>query len=325
MMKKNQKLETGNYLLSLFLPNMVLKNKTAILYQVKLKDSVVKKLNLKSFRSIICSIYELDHKNRWQLFSNFSKCLINLKIEEKPLKDFAGLDKIDDYTKKAIMNFGYFLSIGNMDEAYKSVKLIQNPLVWENMAQMCVKTKRIDVAETCLGNMRFARGAKLVRESKTDDAIEPQLAMLAIQLGMKDEAKKLYEECKRYDLINNMYQANAEWDRALLVAETNDRISLKATYFKMAKQFEISKDFDRAIEYYEKSGTHHREVPRMLMNAKEIQTLEEYVVSNSDKGLKKWWAQYLESQGRIEEAIKYYKESEDYSDLVNIFDETLML
>mgnify|MGYP006976759281 CR=1 FL=1 len=84
-------------------------------------------------------------------------------IEEKPLKDFAGLDTIDDYTKKAIMNFGYYLSIGNMDEAYKSVKLIQNPLVWENMAQMCVKTKRLDVAETCLGNMRFARGAKLVK------------------------------------------------------------------------------------------------------------------------------------------------------------------
>jgi len=32
------------------------------------------------------------------------------------------------------MNFGYYLEIGNMDEAYKSVKSIQNPVVWENMA-----------------------------------------------------------------------------------------------------------------------------------------------------------------------------------------------
>jgi len=46
------------------------------------------------------------------------------EIDEKPLKDFAGLERIDDGTKKAIMNFGYFLSIGNMDEAYKSVKNI---------------------------------------------------------------------------------------------------------------------------------------------------------------------------------------------------------
>jgi hypothetical protein len=28
---------------------------------------------------------------------------------------------------------------------------------------MCVKTKRLDVAEICIGNMRFARGARAVQ------------------------------------------------------------------------------------------------------------------------------------------------------------------
>lgn len=37
------------------------------------------------------------------------------------------------------------------------------------MAQMCVKSKRLDVAEICLGNMRFARGARAVRESKNEE------------------------------------------------------------------------------------------------------------------------------------------------------------
>lgn len=60
------------------------------------------------------------------------------------------------------MNFSFYLTTGNMDEAYKSVKSIQNPIIWENMAQMCVKTKRLDVAEICIGNMRFARGARAV-------------------------------------------------------------------------------------------------------------------------------------------------------------------
>lgn len=90
---------------------------------------------------------------------------------------------------------------------------------------------------------------------------------------MKDEAIKLYEECKRYDLLNNMYQASGDWDKSLEIAETHDRISLKTTYYKIAKQFEITKDFDRAIDYYEKSETHAKEVPRMLMNAGEIQYL----------------------------------------------------
>jgi len=240
------------------------------------------------------------------------------QIEEKPLKDFSGLDKIDDYTKKAIMNFGYFLSIGNMDEAYRSVKLIQNPLVWENMAQMCVKTKRIDVAETCLGNMRFARGTKLVRESKTHDAVEPQLAMVAVQLGMIDDARKLYEDCKRYDLLNTMYQAMGEWDKAIQTAEHHDRISLSTTYYRMAKQFEVSKDFEKAIEFYEKSKTHVKEVPRMLMNAGEIDKLENYVLAQNDKELNKYWGHYVESQGLIDDAVTYYKKAEDYADWVRL-------
>ena len=78
------------------------------------------------------------------------------------MKDFSGIDKIDDQIIKSIMNFSFYLTTGNMDEAYKSVKSIQNPIIWENMAQMCVKTKRLDVAEICIGNMRFARGMRAV-------------------------------------------------------------------------------------------------------------------------------------------------------------------
>lgn len=69
---------------------------------------------------------------------------------------------------------------------------------------MCVKAKRIDVAEICLGNMRFARGSKAIRESKKETELDAQLAMVAIQLNMKDEATKLYESSKRYDLYNKM-------------------------------------------------------------------------------------------------------------------------
>ena len=43
------------------------------------------------------------------------------------------------------------------------------------MAQMCVKTKRLDVAEVCIGNMRFGRGAKAVRESKKEEELDAQL------------------------------------------------------------------------------------------------------------------------------------------------------
>ena len=37
-----------------------------------------------------------------------------------------------------------------MDAAYRAVKAINSPGIWENMLHMCVKTKRLDVAEVCL-------------------------------------------------------------------------------------------------------------------------------------------------------------------------------
>lgn len=74
------------------------------------------------------------------------------------------MEGVDEKVTEAVLNFSYFLSIGNMDEAYKAVKLIKSVNVWENMAQMCVKTKRLDVAEVCLANMGNARGSKALRE-----------------------------------------------------------------------------------------------------------------------------------------------------------------
>ncbi len=40
------------------------------------------------------------------------------------MNDFVGLEKLDDSLKKAIMNFSFNLTSGNLDEAYKSVKSV---------------------------------------------------------------------------------------------------------------------------------------------------------------------------------------------------------
>ena len=78
------------------------------------------------------------------------------------------------------------------------------------MCTMSVKTRRLDVAEECLRNMRFARGAKAVREAKNEVEEDSKLAMVAIQLNMLEDAKELYEKSNRYDLLNKMLQASGE-------------------------------------------------------------------------------------------------------------------
>lgn len=55
-------------------------------------------------------------------------------ILRKPMKDFVGLENVEESIKKAILNFSHYLSVGNMDEAYNSVRNIKNNTVWQNMA-----------------------------------------------------------------------------------------------------------------------------------------------------------------------------------------------
>ena len=194
-------------------------------------------------------------------------------ILRNPMKDFVGLENVDEEVKKAILNFSHYLSVGNMDEAYNSVRNINNKTVWQNMAQMCVKTKRLDVAMVCLGNMRFARGARATRETEGEKELEARLAMVAIQLNMIDEAKELYKECGRYDLLCKLDQTNGEFDDAVEVATKFNRINLKNTHYQMAKHNEAIGEIDMAIKYYIESGTHCKEVPRMLTQLNMIDRL----------------------------------------------------
>ncbi|CAK55887.1 unnamed protein product (macronuclear) [Paramecium tetraurelia] len=229
------------------------------------------------------------------------------RIQDILMNDFTGLERADEPTKRAVINFSYHLSCGNLDEAYKSVKAIQNPTVWEKMAQMSVKTRRLDVAEICIGNMRFARGAKAIRETKKEPEFEAQLAMVAIQLNMISEAEKLYYQCKRYDLLNKLYQAQGQWEKALEIAGRNtDRINL------------LINEWDKAIQYYEKSGNAQKEIPRMFYEADELQYLEGYVLQKKDPVLYKWWGNHLESQEQYEEAMKFYRDSNDALGIVRV-------
>lgn len=57
--------------------------------------------------------------------------------------------------------------------------------MWENMAQMCVKSHRIDVAKVCLGNMGNVKGIKLLRDEGAKGAdSDTQVALIALNLGM---------------------------------------------------------------------------------------------------------------------------------------------
>jgi len=237
-------------------------------------------------------------------------------IAKKTMRDFVGLENIDNTSKDAMIRFSYLSSTGNMDEAFKAIKAIKSGSVWENMARMCVKTKRLDVASVCLGNMGNVRGAKALRESQKEPEYDARVAMLAIQLGMLDEAERLYKQCNRYDLLNILYQASNSWPKALETAELHDRIHLRTTYYNYGKYLESIGSYASAIQQFERSDTFRFEVPRMLFD--DTAQLESYVLKSKDRPLRKWWAQYMESVGEMDAALQFYESARDNLSLVRV-------
>ena len=228
-------------------------------------------------------------------------------VKKVTMRDFQGIELNDPETRDSLGSFAFYLTVGNMDEAYRAVKKIKDKRVWQNMAEMCVKTKRMDVAEICMGQLENAKGAMAVRRARAEPEKEAQVAALALELGMYEEAEALYEECGRFDLLNRLYQSLGMWDRAIDVAETRDRIHLKNTYHVYGVHLLESGRTEDAIAEFEKAGTARRQVPSILLSQGNTVALEQYIDRSKDKALYKWWAQFSESTNNLEEAKKYYK------------------
>ncbi|OQS07185.1 Intraflagellar Transport Protein [Thraustotheca clavata] len=243
-------------------------------------------------------------------------------LRSKIMRDFVGLDRVDEATRQALIDFSYFMTIGNMDEAYRSVKLIQNASVWENMAHMCVKTKRLDVAQVCLGNMGHARGAAAVDAAASNErnktTVEVPIAMVAIQLGLLDDAARLYKESGRFDLLNKLYQAAGYWGKAIEVASKRDRIHLKSTHFAYAKHLEEEGNLKEAMRHFELAGTAAKDIPRMLFGLGKLEMLDSYASKTDDPQVLLWWAQYQESNQEFDSAAVCYRRAKDFLSLVRV-------
>lgn len=235
------------------------------------------------------------------------------------MEGFADMQDDDERVRSALLEFSYNLAINNMDEAFRAVKAIKSTAVWGNMAHLCIKNKRLDVAEHCLGKMENARGARAARESRSIAELDARVAVVAVHLGMVEDAKKLFVSADRYDLLNRLYRAGGAWDKALEVAEKNDRIHLKSTHYAYAQHLEKTGDMSGALGHYEKSGLAHVEVPRMYFEAEMMKELEAYIKTKpDDKDLTIWWAKYCESLGETDRAFKLYEQIGDALSMVRI-------
>lgn len=275
------------------------------------------------------------------------------RVALRTLRDFADLEDVDEGARRALVDFSMHMAAGDMDAAYKAVKIVTAAAggdgaspsgaagssgsssggaagggapsaaaagahIWENMAALCVKTKRLDVAAVCLGHMRHARGCKAVRELANEAELEANVAQVAVQLNMLPEAARLYQAGGRYDLLRKLYVNAGQWERALAVAAKHDRVHLAATHYAYARFLEAAGDRMAAVRHYEASGAGRVEVTRMLHDAGDITALEAYCDASADSESWKWFGQYCEARGNTDAAAAWYRRARDVLSLVRV-------
>ncbi|KAA6420943.1 MAG: intraflagellar transport protein, partial [Trebouxia sp. A1-2] len=239
-------------------------------------------------------------------------------VHQTVMHTFIGMQDVDRQTSRALLDFSYHLAIGDMNEAYKAVKLVKTAGLWRSLCLSAVRSRRHQVVQFCLDNMEDVQCAQAAREFGRVAEPDARLGLVAMQLGQLEEAKKLFTCAARPDLLNKLLQACGEWDEALRVADKHDRINLKATHFRLAQHHEGMGDFAAAMKHYQLSDTHRQEVPRMLFEAEQIAQLATYVTEMNDPELLCWWGRYNESLGQFDTALEAYQQANDTVALVRL-------
>ncbi|KAI9582059.1 intraflagellar transport protein 140 homolog [Glossina fuscipes] len=242
---------------------------------------------------------------------------INL-IFEKPLRDFVDLKECDVNTKKMVLNFSMHVAEGNMDLAYRSIRSIESKAVWTNLAKMCVQRKRMDVAKVCMGHLGNARSVRAIRQALADDdlEIEAKTALLAVELGLNDQAEEFYTKTGRFDLLNKHFRAKGNVEEAIKISETKDRIHLKNAYYHKAQECRENGDIANALQYFEKTQNPVQHITQMLLESPTA--MKRYMQNTSDPKMLKWWGQYIESSGDMDAALAVYQKAEDWYSQVKI-------
>ncbi|KAL7020245.1 hypothetical protein ACKWTF_011435 [Chironomus riparius] len=268
----------------------------------------------------ILEIEIIDLTTNENLINLCAPNLITLKtgvMEHKCLRNFIGLENIDAATRKMILDFSLNVAQGNLDQAFSCIRSLKSDAIWNNLAKMCVQTRRLDVAQICLGHLRKARSVRAIRKAINDPSLEEEAktAVLAIELGMIEEAENLYKKCGRFDLLNKLLQNCGRFEEALKIAE-HDRVHLKNTRMKYAHWLSENGHTAESLKMYQMTNDPVHNITQLLME--DPNALRKYMQSTTDPEMLKWYAQYIESTGDMESAFKIYQKSEDYFSQVRI-------
>lgn len=251
----------------------------------------------------------------------YLECADFVTVSKQTLNEFKGLSI---QTIKIMIDF---LTTPNLDlnQMIKTINRLgeNNAKLWTNLARISVKCRDVKMGLYCITKLKNARVANDVkRELQSTNDENCGLAVLAINLQLYTEAEELLKQSSNKLALSRFYQNRNEWDKAIACV---DKVNQKTVYYNYAKHLENEEgNIQEAVKYYEKSNTHLFEVPRMLFDMDGNSMLQRYCLGSAssktskDPQLVRWWGQYCESLGDINQALTAYEKANDYYHLVRL-------
>lgn len=222
---------------------------------------------------------------------------------------------------RQVLDFLYYIMTGHLEKAVvvgTNISGGKGSVIWDSLAKECVARKRPDVGAVCLGKMGNIKGALMMRKAMNDNDIDDtcKVGILALNLGMTDEAELLFKEAQRPDLITRLVAAK-EGGLNEITTSGNDGenvLLVKSAQHKLAKILWSNGETGPALKLFESAGTLVPHVPRMLIAQGQAPALAQYVSSSNDPTLITWWGHYLESIGDLDGALEAYGRAQDFGE-----------
>lgn len=237
------------------------------------------------------------------------------------LHEFEISNEYDPAYTKQVLDYLYYMNTGHLEKAVvvgTNITGGKSSVIWDSLAKVCVSRKRPDVGAVCLGKMGNIKGALMMRKVMNDNDIDDtsKIGVLAVNLGMIEEAEKLFREAERPDLITRLISAK-EGGLTEITNGTNEGeniLLIKSAQHKLAKVLWANGEMGPALKLFESAGTLVPHVPRMLIAQGQAPMLAQYVANSNDTSLITWWGHYLESIGDLDGALEAYARASDYGE-----------
>ena len=186
------------------------------------------------------------------------------KLIEEKNKDFIiGSDYLKIYQNYILNEFNNLFDTGKpLKDIYDYVTEHPNQKLWTTLSKKALENLDFDTAQKTMLQLGDFAGLEFIKQAKTIEDPELLKAEIAEFNSNYDDASKLYNKNNRSDLNLAMQMKLGKWDKVTEIMNKSNLNkssqafddNIKMAYSNYGDELFERKDYDKALENYEKSG-----------------------------------------------------------------------